>query len=123
VPLGGDDLFHYFHPTYPATAEQLRHGTLPLWNPHQLLVLADSYAPGWRASVDGQQVAIHPVNHLFRGVALGAGEHRVRFEYRPESVAAGAAPSLVAAPLWLALAAWPLVRAAAARSRPRTPPR
>jgi hypothetical protein len=77
-----------------------------------LLVLADSYYPGWRAFVDGEDAAIQPVNHLFRGVALGAGEHRVRFEYRPASVAAGAALSLAGLATWLALAFWPLARAA-----------
>jgi hypothetical protein len=84
-----------------------------------LLVLADSYYPGWRAFVDGEEVAIYPVNHLFRGVPLGAGAHRVRFEYRPASVVAGAAVSLIAVAVWLALATWPLARRAVGRGRSR----
>jgi membrane protein YfhO len=80
-----------------------------------LLVLADSYYPGWRAFVDDEEVAIRPVNHLFRGVPLPAGAHRVRFEYRPASFLAGAALSLLALATWLALAAGPWARAAIQR--------
>jgi uncharacterized membrane protein YfhO len=59
-----------------------------------LLVLADSYAAGWRAQVDGTPASIRPANFLFRGVLVPAGRHRVRFEYRPRSVTAGATASL-----------------------------
>jgi hypothetical protein len=61
-----------------------------------LVVLADTFYPGWQATVDGQPAPILATNHLFRGVAIPAGHHRVRFEYRPRSVALGAAISLVA---------------------------
>jgi hypothetical protein len=61
-----------------------------------LLVLADSYYPSWEATVDGVRVPIMPTNHLFRGVQLDSGRHRVRFEYRRGSLGLGAALSLVA---------------------------
>jgi hypothetical protein len=60
-----------------------------------LVVLADSFYPGWRATVDGAPAPIVPTNHLFRGVPAAAGVHRIRFEYRPTSVAIGAAASLL----------------------------
>jgi hypothetical protein len=60
-----------------------------------LVVLADSFYPGWRATVDGREADIVPVNHLFRGVAAPAGTHRVLFEYRPASVRYGALISAV----------------------------
>jgi hypothetical protein len=60
------------------------------------VVLADSYYEGWQATVDGAPAPIYPTNHLFRGVPVPAGRHRVRFEYRPWSFTVGAAGSLVA---------------------------
>ena len=70
-----------------------------------LVVLADTYASGWRATVDGRPAPILPTNHLFRGVPAPAGEHLVRFEYRPWSVRLGVAVSLVTA-LALGVLAW-----------------
>jgi hypothetical protein len=60
-----------------------------------LLVLADTYAPGWRATVDGVPAPILPTNHLFRGVPVPAGVHHVRFTYEPWTVPVGQALSLV----------------------------
>ena len=57
----------------------------------------------WRAAVDGRPVAITRTNHLFRGVPLGAGTHRVRFEFRPRSVWWGAASTLLAASVLLGI--------------------
>ena len=62
-----------------------------------MLVLVDSVYPGWQASVDGEPVEILPANHLFRGVLLPAGRHRVVFRYRPWTVPVGAAVSGLAA--------------------------
>jgi hypothetical protein len=60
-----------------------------------LVVLADAFYPGWRATVDGMPAPIHATNHLFRGVPASRGTHRVRFEYRPRSLMLGASLSLV----------------------------
>src|SRR6185369_193075 len=67
-----------------------------------IVVLADPWYPGWQATVDGATATIEPVNLLFRGVRAPAGTHRVRFEYRPASVTAGAVASIVG---WLGIAA------------------
>jgi len=69
-----------------------------------MLVLADTYHSGWRATVDGEEVEIRPVNHLFRGVPLEKGVHRVRFEYRPTSLIAGAVASGIGAAICAGLA-------------------
>ena len=50
-----------------------------------LLVLCEQNYPGWRATVDGEEVEVWTVNSLLRGVSLESGEHVVVFEFRPSS--------------------------------------
>jgi hypothetical protein len=52
-------------------------------------VLADAYAPGWRATLDARPVPILRADGLFRAVALPAGDHTVEMEYRPAAVVTG----------------------------------
>lgn len=69
------------------------------------LVVGDAYARGWRALLDGAPASLDRANFLFRAVAVPAGRHEVTMEYRPESVQAGAAVSLVGlllTGLWIA---------------------
>ncbi|MBI5233361.1 MAG: YfhO family protein [Deltaproteobacteria bacterium] len=60
-----------------------------------VLVLTDTYYPGWKAYVDGKPAKIYRVNGLVRGVFLNNGEHTVIFSYLPLSFTAGSALSLV----------------------------
>ena len=61
-----------------------------------ILVLADSYYPGWRAFVDGREEIIRRANLFFRAVPLPAGNHTVEFRYEPRSFTIGLAISSVA---------------------------
>jgi len=61
-----------------------------------LLVLADMWYPGWRAYVDGQEQPIYRVYHVFRGVYVPAGAHKVEFVYWPVTVLWGGLISVVA---------------------------
>ena len=54
-----------------------------------VLVLTDSWYPGWKVLVDGKEEPIHRVDYLIRGVAVPAGTHRVEFHYEPASWRAG----------------------------------
>jgi hypothetical protein len=68
-----------------------------------LLVVTDTFYPGWSATVDGVEAPIVRADHAFRGVMLGPGTHRVRFAYAPWSVRTGAALTAAAALVVLAL--------------------
>jgi hypothetical protein len=57
------------------------------------LLLADTYYPGWHATVDGTPVPIMRANHLFRLVEVPAGTTLVEFRYRPTHLALGGAIS------------------------------
>ena len=58
-----------------------------------LLVLADTYFPGWKAWVDEEPAHIYDAYGAIRAVAVPEGTHTVTFRYRPASVFAGAAMS------------------------------
>jgi|GEM_PF-1587557 len=76
-----------------------------------LLVLTELMFPGWVAEVDGEERELAHANAVFRGLPLAAGEHRVRFVYRPASLRAGLAA------LAIGLATLVLLVVAARRAR------
>jgi hypothetical protein len=65
-----------------------------------LVVLSETFYPGWTATVDGRPADVIEVYGALRGVAVDAGDHAVELRYRPRSVVGGAA--LTAAGLLLA---------------------
>ncbi len=54
-----------------------------------LLVLGDTWIPGWMAYVDDQPVVNLRVDGALRGVYLTAGSHKVMFEFRPPAFVIG----------------------------------
>ena len=60
-----------------------------------VLVLADSFYPGWRVYVDGEEKEVLRANLFFRGVPLAPGESLVEFRYEPRSFTVGLAISLI----------------------------
>jgi uncharacterized membrane protein YfhO len=60
-----------------------------------ILVLTDSYYPGWKVFVDGTQGKLLRANYFFRAVELPAGAHQVEFVYDPLSFKIGLIVSLL----------------------------
>jgi len=53
------------------------------------LVVSEVYYPGWKAYVDGQEVAINKANLSLRAIEMKPGHHYVEFVYDPDSVRYG----------------------------------
>ena len=86
-----------------------------------LLVLSDTYYPGWKAFVDGNPEKIYQANYAFRAVPLNAGTHKVEFVYDPVSFKLGAGVTLLGILGCMAMALFrrPRLRAEALRAQAR----
>jgi len=71
------------------------------------LVLADTYYPGWSASVDGHPADIAPHDGALRSVKVPAGAKQVVFDYRPTSFKLGLAASGLGLLCVALIALWP----------------
>lgn len=60
-----------------------------------LLVLTDTYFPGWRATLNLSPVKILRANYTFRAIEIPSGTHEVEFKYRPASFQWGVLTSLL----------------------------
>jgi uncharacterized membrane protein YfhO len=60
-----------------------------------MVVLADTYFPGWQAEVDGRPSPVHEVYGALRGVVVDAGAHQIVYRYRPFSALAGGSLTLL----------------------------
>jgi hypothetical protein len=88
-----------------------------------LLVIADTWMPGWTARVDGAPAPCYRGNHAQRVIPLPApGAHTITLDYRPPGLALGCAITSVAAIAWVvagSLVLWLPVRAKPTRARRR----
>jgi hypothetical protein len=67
-----------------------------------LLVMSDSYFPGWHARIDGVETPVWRADYAFRAVEVAKGPHWVELRYWPASFTIGLVISLLSL---LALAA------------------
>jgi hypothetical protein len=66
-----------------------------------LLVVADTWMPGWTATIDGQPAPIYRGNHAQRVIALASpGHHEVIMRYEPPGLACGLAITTASALAW-----------------------
>src|SRR5205823_5674154 len=66
----------------------------------QFLVVADSWHPLWKVTIDGMPSALVKANWIFKGVRLPVGTHNVRFYFDPSPYYPGIYISAVA---WIVL--------------------
>lgn len=60
-----------------------------------ILLLADTWYPGWKARVDGQAAPLYRADHALRATVVPGGEHVVEFIYAPLLFRIGATVGLV----------------------------
>jgi hypothetical protein len=72
-----------------------------------LLVTRERYARGWTARVDGTAAPVLRANGLHRAVAVPAGTHEVRWQYRPPGLALGLALMAAGAAGLAGVLLWP----------------
>jgi hypothetical protein len=70
-----------------------------------LVVLRDTFAPGWVARVDGSPAPVLRADGRHRAVPIGAGRHRVILSYRAPGLVAGFVLSVASGLVLLLL--WP----------------
>jgi hypothetical protein len=58
------------------------------------LMIADTWYPGWVATIDGKPVIISHADYVFQGFPIEKGSHQVELRYSPQSFAIGAGFSL-----------------------------
>lgn len=66
--------------------------TLKNWG---ILLLSDTYYPGWRCFVNEKEKKIYQANYIFRAVYLEEGRHNIKFIYDPLSFKVGLYLSII----------------------------
>jgi hypothetical protein len=71
-----------------------------------LLVVAESWYPGWEARLDGEDTGLFRANYLSQGVIVPEGTHTVELDYHPASFVYGVIVSVLGLLGTAALSLW-----------------
>ncbi len=71
-----------------------------------VVLLSDTFYPGWYATVDGAPARIYRADYVMRAVFVPAGDHVIEFRYVPLSFQLGAAISVVTVAAWAVGGLW-----------------
>jgi len=96
-----DKEFASFVPASAPAGDSLRSVRLTTYTPRYLdyestssqpgtIVFSEIYYPyGWRATIDGQPADHFRVDYMLRALNVPAGNHKIHFEFAPDSVRKG----------------------------------
>lgn len=72
----------------------------------RLAVFSEIYYPaGWKAYIDGKESDHVRVNYLLRGMVIPAGDHEIRFSFKPETYYTGNRISFASSVIFILMAA------------------
>lgn len=75
-----------------------------------VVLLADTFYPGWQATVDGAPTRIYRADCVMRAVFVSAGDHEIVFHYAPLAFRLGAAVSAATIVVLAVIGVWLRVR-------------
>jgi uncharacterized membrane protein YfhO len=76
-------------------------------------VLADTFYPGWKLTIDGHPAPIYKVNRVMRGAAVTKSTHHLVYSYDPRSFQVGKQITLAGLAATLVFALYLVFRARA----------
>jgi uncharacterized membrane protein YfhO len=62
-----------------------------------MVIVTDTWFPGWRAWVDGKPVSIEQADGGVRGIVVEGGSHVIEMRYLPASILIGALMTILSA--------------------------
>ena len=75
-----------------------------------MVIVSDTYFPGWKATVDGNSTPVYETYGMIRGVVAERGRHRIEMRYRPLPVYLGCGLAMAGVALLALIAARSVTR-------------